>query len=512
MKKYLFLTISLALVQISTFAQKQNIYDAFIASANELNGTARFMGVGGAMGALGGDASTIFYNPAGIGIYKSSELTVSANINWDNTSLINSNSYNNAYTTDTNVDLQHVAYVGTWNFEENRNLLNFNVGFAYNQSKKFARVGNYNGDQAHSYTQWLAAYTDGIHIDDLQNVDAYHDNYTPWASIIGYDAYLIEKSLIFDDIYRSLYDLNGRNSVNQNIKFEENGSANDFAISFAGNFNNLIYWGMSFECDYISYGRTTFFQETFADRSVYTLHNTYALEASGFTYKIGLIAKPTSWLRIGAAFHTPTWYSVDDYSSSNCTYSVYDFDGIKHTDHTETPSSVGRTTMTGPLKAIGSLGFVIGNRGFIGVDYQYENSSAIDGNNNKIKNLYSMDVVDRHVVRAGAEFKPLENLSLRIGGGITTPAATENLYRGYYLDDARTDTDYYNEKLSYNVTAGAGYRFGRHSIDLAYIWQVNEADYYSYSPTFGKFEAEDFEPIGMRSVRNQLVLTYSVRF
>lgn len=512
MKKYLFIILSLALAQLSATAQTQNIYDAFIASANELNGTARFMGVGGAMGALGGDASTIFYNPAGIGIYKSSEVTISANINWDNTSLLNSNSFYNTYNTDTNIDLQHVAYVGTWNFEENKNLLNFNVGVAYNQSKKFSRTGRYDGNQAHSYTQWLAAYTDGINIKDLQNVDAYHDSYIPWASIIGYDSYLIEKSLISDSRYRSLYDLNGGSAVNQNIKFEENGSANDFAISFAGNFNNLIYWGMSFEYDYTSYGRTTIFQETFADQSVYTLHNTYALEASGFTYKIGLIAKPVSWLRIGAALHTPTWYSIKDYSSSNCTFNTYDFDGAKHIDFTETPSSVGRTTMSGPLKVIGSLGFVIGKLGFVGVDYQYENSAAINGNNNEIKNLYSMDLADRHIIRVGAEIKPLENLSLRIGGGITTPAAKENLYRGYYPDDARTDTDYYNEKLSYNITAGAGYRIGRHSIDLAYVWQVNEANYYSYTPSYGSFQAANFEPIGMRSVRNQLVLTYSARF
>mgnify|MGYP002233871926 CR=1 FL=1 len=44
---------------------------------NDLNGTARFVGMGGAMGALGGDISTIGTNPAGIGIYRSNDAMMS---------------------------------------------------------------------------------------------------------------------------------------------------------------------------------------------------------------------------------------------------------------------------------------------------------------------------------------------------------------------------------------------------------------------------------------------------
>ena len=40
-------------------AGAQTIYDATNIAQKELNGTARFVGMGGAMGALGGDISTI---------------------------------------------------------------------------------------------------------------------------------------------------------------------------------------------------------------------------------------------------------------------------------------------------------------------------------------------------------------------------------------------------------------------------------------------------------------------
>jgi hypothetical protein len=101
------------------------------------------------------------------------------------------------------------------------------------------------------------------------------------------------------------------------------------------------------------------------------------------------------------------------------------------------------------------------------------------------------------------EFKPINDLALRIGGGYTLPSMQANAERPYYYNDVRCDTDYYNTKDSYNVTAGIGYRIDRHAIDLAYVWQVNNADYVSY---------QGADPIGMRSVRNQIVLTYGVRF
>ena len=48
-------------------ASAQNAYDAEKLLGNDLNGTARFVGMGGAMGALGGDISVMSSNPAGIG-------------------------------------------------------------------------------------------------------------------------------------------------------------------------------------------------------------------------------------------------------------------------------------------------------------------------------------------------------------------------------------------------------------------------------------------------------------
>ena len=64
---------ALALIMVAS-ASAQTIYDGAKFTQKDLNGTARFVGMGGAMGALGGDISTMGTNPAGIGIYRSNDI------------------------------------------------------------------------------------------------------------------------------------------------------------------------------------------------------------------------------------------------------------------------------------------------------------------------------------------------------------------------------------------------------------------------------------------------------
>lgn len=66
------------------FAQGE--MDAYRFSQTELNGTARSMSMGGAFGALGGDMSVMSHNPAGLGVYRSSEVQATLNLSMANMS------------------------------------------------------------------------------------------------------------------------------------------------------------------------------------------------------------------------------------------------------------------------------------------------------------------------------------------------------------------------------------------------------------------------------------------
>ena len=65
---------SAALAAIPGMASAQSAIDAYQISQQDLRGTARFMSMGGAFGALGGDLSSLSQNPAGIGVYRSNEI------------------------------------------------------------------------------------------------------------------------------------------------------------------------------------------------------------------------------------------------------------------------------------------------------------------------------------------------------------------------------------------------------------------------------------------------------
>ena len=74
MKRSLLIFFS-AFTAASLFAQET--YENANIAAEDLNGTARYVGMGGAMDALGADISTIGTNPAGIGLFRHSTANVS---------------------------------------------------------------------------------------------------------------------------------------------------------------------------------------------------------------------------------------------------------------------------------------------------------------------------------------------------------------------------------------------------------------------------------------------------
>ncbi len=76
MKKITLFAIAVCAGGLVTTVSAQSAIDAYSLSQGDLRGTARFMSMAGAFGALGGDLSTLNQNPAGIGVYRSSEIGV----------------------------------------------------------------------------------------------------------------------------------------------------------------------------------------------------------------------------------------------------------------------------------------------------------------------------------------------------------------------------------------------------------------------------------------------------
>ena len=73
--KKTFLAITLLLAAVSAGAQ--TMYDALTFSQNNYYGTARSIGMGNAMTAVGGDLGAIGINPAGSAVFNYSQFTIS---------------------------------------------------------------------------------------------------------------------------------------------------------------------------------------------------------------------------------------------------------------------------------------------------------------------------------------------------------------------------------------------------------------------------------------------------
>lgn len=180
----------LALCGGTAFSQSQ--LDAFKYSQTELNGTARYLGMGGAFGALGGDISAMNTNPAGLAIYKSSEVvttlslsSASAKTDWLGSKVDNSR---------TKVSFDNIAYVGYFPTANDEGIVSWNVGFSYNRLKNYSR--NYTmatgGDLNTSLSDYVAMRAAGMP-SGLLGEDKDYNPYNnqdlgDWLSILGYNA------------------------------------------------------------------------------------------------------------------------------------------------------------------------------------------------------------------------------------------------------------------------------------------------------------------------------------
>ena len=127
MKKLLL--VGLLLSSLSALAQ-ETYMNAQLAT-EDLNGTARYVGMGGAMEALGGDLSTIATNPAGIGLFRSSQAKVSFGL----ISQENAADFNNA--DKTHLTFDQVGFV--YSMSTNRNSF-LNLAFNYRKSRDFNQI------------------------------------------------------------------------------------------------------------------------------------------------------------------------------------------------------------------------------------------------------------------------------------------------------------------------------------------------------------------------------------
>ena len=484
MKRYITL---LFLTVFSGIIYAQTADDALRYSQQHYTGTARSMAMGGAFGALGGDFSSIGINPAGLGVYQSSEFTFTPTMEMRKSTSGNLNDDKFTF------GISNIGYVATIRprMKSEGGWQNFNFGIGYNRTNNFRKS---------SISQILNSESSMLDV-----FDANADGYLPSElddinEGIAFDTHLLNQSE--DDPTK--YELASYDRMDQRKTIDEKGSMGEFNISFGANYAHKFYIGASLGIQNISYKSTSRFTESSitndnSDLDYYYLEEYNKTSGIGANFKIGMIYKPNQNIRLGASLHTPTFFSMED-EFQNKMYSSFitpDENG-EYSYPSESFLSSYEYNYRTPMKFTLSGAVVLSKKMILSIDYEFVDYSdakfkdndypdEIAAINDDIKFAY--ESVGN--LRAGLEYRVSSALSLR--GGF---ANFGNPYKTSSVDE------------SYNIYSGGfGIRQGNFFFDAAYSYSDKDESYVYYNTpdvSSGKVNLED--------KNHQMRLTFGFKF
>ena len=486
MKKITIFAIFISIISLSAFAQ--NDIDALRYSKTTFGGTARYMGLCGAFGALGADFSVLSTNPAGIGLYKSSEFTITPTLYYGATN----SSYNGTSREDSkyNFNLNNVGIILTSdisNTSEQSVWKNVQFGFGIN------RINNFNNriliegqNSQNSILNSYVEYADGNYYNTLNQYDTQ----------LAFDTWLLDTITGNDQYYYSAVPYGG---VLQQKLVETSGSMNEVVLSVGANYDDILYLGATFGFPSIRYTSESTYTETDVADTIprfdqLTIRENVDTKGTGFNFKFGMIFRPLDFVRIGAAIHTPTFYGnmKDNWNTSiESTFS--------NTDHpynqADSPNGYFDYELTTPMKILGSIAFIIGQNGLVSADYEFIDYSTAKLKSSSYSFFDENDNIRTKYTSAG---------NLRLG--------TEWRYdifnfRGGYAIYGNPFKSGLNDAKSTSFSLGFGIRERNYFIDFAYVNTKFDEDYYLYGTN-----NISVNPVENKFKNNQFLITVGIKY
>ena len=545
--------VALTALIYGTFMMAQTEFDAQKLIQPDIIGTARYMGMAGAFGALGGDASGIKDNPGGLAIYRSSEITGTMNLMYQSSS----SDWNGTRANDNllNVGFNNFSYIlakPTYRSETgNTGLLSSNWSFSYNCLKSFDRNSTISTkNSASSITDYMSYFTGNIVGGDLGSANAGYDPYgngnVPWISVAGYNAWLIDETVSpvspgsKDSISTWSSFLPSGQLVSPSFSVQERGAINEYSIGWAGNYGNKLFIGINANFQSINYGMNSQYKEYFGNNRGMTLSSSLATTGAGVNFNLGLIYRPVDMFRVGFAVHSPTVYDLSDTNSANMDYYIdYTTKGTSSTNtisgNFDTPSYTKTYLLTTPWKINASAAFILGKKGLISAEYVRDFSTSSYFMDNKDYSTKAFEdenagmksvLKDVQTVKIGLEYKYTPNLAVRLG--FANMSAGTNPYADLLLqpNTTRTDVHYFINNQTNFITAGIGYRESNWYMDLAYVNKTLNETFYAYNsfasdlqtimqtrfPTETDASKLVVNPASVSTMSNNLVFTIGLKF
>jgi hypothetical protein len=466
----------------------QNEEDALRYSRQYITGTARAVGMGGAMGAIGGDFTSLSINPAGIGVYRSNEFTFSPSINWNSTT--SDFLGNKIEQTRYGMRIGNIGYIVTNKTDKEKGFVSTSFSIGYNQ------LNNFNQQILMSGTSTNGSLLDNftnIYNNPSLDISDFYEGLAYDVDMVAWDSAAAE---YFNDFERGGY------GQIQKRRVSTSGHIGEYVFSGGTNYSNWLYLGATMGIQRVRFEKSVEHRETAQGNNIdftdeFVFNEDLVTRGYGFNMKFGAIVRPLDFVRLGAAYHTSTLYFLTDRFTTDMTaWAWYDPGNNISSKTANSPAGNYDYTLKSPSKFVGSAAVTLGKLGLVSVDYERVNYSnaILEGQD------YSF-ILENTAIKNN--FKSADNLRM----GAELRIGTTGYFRGGYsiygspfkVVDPVADTKYTV------VSGGIGMRNSDFFIDLSYANGLSKEAYYMYLPemTSGSIN---------KSSLNNVIMTLGFKF
>ena len=478
MKKiYLFAAAAMTAMQLQAQPATQDTYVGAALATEDLNGTARYVGMGGAMDALGAEISTMGSNPAGIGLFRKGQVSATMSVNMQE----DGKSFQDGSKTHVSFDQIGIVFAGRTG---KTSYLNF--GFNFRKNRNFNHVLAMENMALNGSSQNRQTV--------VKDIAGLFDT-RAWSQLD--DMYF--GNMLWDEASKQMYSYDGES---YDFSRANTGYIGEFDFNISGNIKNRLYLGLTVGVHSVHYKNySEYFENLSSDfyDNVLVCDN-HKITGHGFNVKAGLIFRPIeeSPFRIGVSVATPTFYrlTTENYTDFLCaegSTAKRDRSSAKEDFRFNTPWKFGL-----------SLGHTVGDYLALGAVYEYSDYGAcdmrtVDGryydywSDSYYTESSTDNVMKRHTentlrgvstLKLGAEYKIDKNVAVRLGYNYVSPMYKEGGVRDQTLESPgvyyASTTHYVNWKDTHRITAGVGFSFDKFRLDLAYQYSMRKGDFYPF--------------------------------
>jgi hypothetical protein len=495
--------------------------DAVRMSWNIPSGTARHQAIGGAMGSLGGEITSVFVNPAGLGFYKTGEFVISPGLSFLN----GKGNFRGTGATAENAARFNFGTTGVvWGqTSPNARWGTKTFSFAINRTANFNGRTFYRGEN--DFSSFSESLAEEFAFSNLPINVPLAEAPLSFATKLANYTYLIDTLSYNGNI--EVIGLPTRHAILtgdqllllQEKDIETKGGITELAFGYAANMQDKVYIGASIGIPIVNYERTATYTETDAtgnnnnDFNYFTYRERYRSQGVGFNGKIGVIFKPAGSFRAGVAIHTPTLYSLTERTTGRMETDLENYfsDGALGVADEDTIYSINNSAIPeysydfySPWKFLVSGSYMINavedvtqQRGFITADVEY-----VTHRSSRFKSSEDEDYYEG--VNEGVKLSYKGAMNVRIGGEMKFNTLMTRLGFAYY-GSPYEEKEFKARRM--NVSGGVGYRNRGIFLDLTYVHGLNRDVDFPY-----RLADKPNTYAEVRNNNSNLIMTFGVKF